>query len=59
LYEIDFSFFYTVANDDYVPKSNAVTYANENNTDYIEGVNAVLTNIQKQIELISSIKDSF
>jgi hypothetical protein len=61
LYEVDLSFFYTVNNaqNDYDPTSNAVTYADEDNADYIQEVTAVKVSIEKLIDLVGSLKDSF
>jgi len=61
LYEVDLSFFYTVNNaqNDYDPTSNAITYADEDNADYIEEVTAVKTSIEKLIDLVGSLKESF
>lgn len=61
MYEVDLSFFYTVNNaqDDYDPTSNAITYADEQNADYIKEVNAVKTSIEKLLNLIDSLRDSF
>ena len=61
LYEVDLSFFYTVNSGatDYDPIANAVTYASEDNADYIQEVTAVKLSIEKLIDLVGSLKDSF
>ncbi len=61
LYEVDLSFFYTVNNaeDDYEPTSNALTYASQNNASYIHEVTEVKKSIEKLIDLVASLKDSF
>ena len=61
LYEVDLSFFYTVNNaeDDYDPTSNALTYAAQNNASYIHEVSEVKKSIEKLIDLVASLKDSF
>ncbi len=61
LYEVDLSFFYTVNNaeDGYEPTSNALTYASQNNASYIHEVTEVKKSIEKLIDLVASLKDSF
>ncbi len=61
LYEVDLSFFYTVNNaeDNYEPTSNALTYASQNNASYIHEVTEVKKSIEKLIDLVASLKDSF
>ena len=44
---------------DYDPIANAVTYASEDNADYIQEVTAVKLSIEKLIDLVGSLKDSF
>ncbi len=61
LYELDLSFFYTVNNaeTDYTPTSNASTYSDENNAEYIGQVSDVKKSIGKLLDLVASLKESF